>query len=167
MLVMASAASVGVTDDPFTVQQARQKIARMVKTSLDPNTVLKGTELLSKLEQLDKDRGETPQDDGLEAWRLERDFLTLPNGATAFLLTMLDGLLMGNVCNLHLLHDTYPALMQQKFGPQLWGECIARLPAAMRTDLDKWLADPKYQYEERKTVWAEVGVNIDKITKAA
>jgi hypothetical protein len=60
MLTMASAASVAVTDDPYTVAQARQKIGRMVKTSLDPNTVIKGTELLAKLDQVDRDRGQTP-----------------------------------------------------------------------------------------------------------
>ena len=62
MLVMASAASVGATDDPYTVAEARQKIGRMVKTSLDPSTVIKGTELLAKLDQVDRDRGATDND---------------------------------------------------------------------------------------------------------
>jgi hypothetical protein len=84
MLVMASAASVGTADAPYTVAQARQKIGRMVKTSLDPSTVIKGTELLARLDQVDRDRGQTPEDDGLTAWRIERDFLLLPNGAIAY-----------------------------------------------------------------------------------
>jgi hypothetical protein len=59
MLVMASAASVGTTDAPYTVAEARQEIGRMVKTSLDPSTVIKGTELLARLDQVDRDRGQT------------------------------------------------------------------------------------------------------------
>jgi hypothetical protein len=167
MLVMASAASVGATDDPFTVAQARQKIGRMVKTSLDPSTVIKGTELLAKLDQVDKDRGETPLDDGYEAWRQERDFLTLPNGAVAYLLIHLDTTLMGNVGNLKLLHDTYPRLMKQKYGPELWAESRARLSEEMRDRLDELLYDPNHQLEDRKKVWAEIGIDITKAAKAA
>src|SRR5947207_15431926 len=65
LLTMASVASVAVADDPFTVAQARQKIGRMVKTSLDPQVVIKGTELLAKLDQVDRDRGPTQEDDAL------------------------------------------------------------------------------------------------------
>ena len=63
MLVMASAAAVTTTDAPYTVAEARQKIGRMVKTSHDPGTVIKGTELLAKLDQVDRDRGQTPADE--------------------------------------------------------------------------------------------------------
>src|SRR6516162_6190310 len=83
MLVMASAAAVSTTDAPYTVAEARQKIGRMVKTSLDPSTVIKGTELLARLDQVDRDRGQTPDDDGLNAWRIERHFLLQHNGAAA------------------------------------------------------------------------------------
>jgi hypothetical protein len=167
MLVMASAAAVTTNDAPYTVAEARAKLGRMVKTSLDPNTVVRGTELLAKLEQVDKDRGETSADDGYEAWRQERDFLTLPNGAVAYLLIHLDTTLMGNVGNLKLLHDTYPRLIKQKYGAELWAESRARLSEEMRDRLDEFLYDPNHQLEDRKKVWAEIGIDITKAAKAA
>src|SRR5262249_25569389 len=108
MLVMASAAAVTAEDAPYTVAQARQKIGRMVKTSLDPGTVIKGTELLAKLDQVDRDRGQTPEDDGFGEWRICRDFLLQENGASQFMLAY-RGLKkdLGWPGNFPLLHDVY------------------------------------------------------------
>src|SRR5262249_52543314 len=136
MLVMASAAAVTVADAPYTVAEARAQIGRMVKTSLDPSTVIKGTELLAKLDQVDRDRGQTPDDDGLNPWRLERDFLMQTNGAVAYVLMHLDKGLLGNVANCCLLHDTHTLIMQQLFGPELWEQCRARLNDDGQADLD-------------------------------
>jgi hypothetical protein len=154
MLVMASAAAVTTEDAPYTVAQARQKIGRMVKTSLDPSTVIKGTELLAKLDQVDRDRGQTPDDDGLGPWRVERDYLVQDNGAVAYAL-------MFGIANLNLLHDTYDLMMRQQFGPELWQLYRNRLNDSAREDLDKKLANKKYQLEVRQKVWAEIGVVLD------
>jgi len=153
MLVMASAASVGATDDPYTVAEARQKIGRMVKTSLDPSTVIKGTELLAKLDQVDRDRGATDNDydrgDGFLGWRVERDFLLCRNGASAYVLMHgIDG---------HLLHDTYSLLMKEEFGPEIWSRLYAKLNDDARKRLDEHLYDLSYQLEARKTIWGEIG----------
>ena len=161
MLVMASAAAVSTTDAPYTVAEARQKIGRMVKTSLDPSTVIKGTELLARLDQVDRDRGQTPDDDGLNPWRVERNYLVQDNGAVAYVLMFIDRDLMGNIANLNLLHDTHALMMHQRFGPELWHVCCNRLNDSARKDLDRKLADKKYQLEVRKKVWAEIGVVLD------
>jgi hypothetical protein len=153
LLTMASAAAVSTTDAPYTVAEARQKIGRMVKTSLDPSTVIKGTELLARLDQVDRDRGQTPEDDGLTRWRIERDFLMQTNGAAAYVL-------MHGIAGCHLLHDTYSLLMQQEFGPEIWSRLYARLNDGAREQLDRNLANPKYQAEVRKTIWAEVDIDI-------
>jgi hypothetical protein len=158
MLVMASAASVGTADAPYTVAQARQKIGRMVKTSLDPSTVIKGTELLARLDQVDRDRGQTPEDDGLTAWRIERDFLLLPNGAIAYVF-------VHGIANCHLLHDTYSLLMQQEFGPEIWSRFYAKLNDDTRTRLDGLLANPDYQLDVRKKIWAEIDIDITKVDR--
>ena len=158
MLVMASAAAVTTEDAPYTVAQARQKIGRMVKTSLDPNTVIKGTELLAKLDQVDRDRGQTPEDDGLAAWRIERDFLLQPNGAAAYVL-------IHGIANCHLLHDTHSLLMQQEFGPEIWSRLYAKLNDDWRADLDKRLADPNWQLDVRKKIWSEIDIDITKVDR--
>jgi hypothetical protein len=150
MLVMASAAAVSSADEPYTVAEARAKIGRMVKTSLDPNVCIKGCELLAKLDQVDRDRGQTPEDDGLSSWRIERDFLIQRNGAVAYVL-------MHGIAGRHLLHDTYSLCMQQEFGPEIWSRLYAKLNDGAREQLDRNLANPKYQAEVRKTIWAEGG----------
>jgi hypothetical protein len=158
MLVMASAASVSTTDAPYTVAEARQKIGRMVKTSLDPSTVIKGTELLARLDQVDRDRGQTPEDDGLTAWRIERDFLLLNNGGSAYAL-------VHGIANCHLLHDTYELLMQQEFGPEIWSRFYAKLNDDTRAQLDRTLANPDYQLNVRKKIWSEIDIDITKVDK--
>jgi hypothetical protein len=153
MLVMASAAAVSTTDAPYTVAEARKKLGNMVKTSLDPNTVVRGTELLAKLDQVDRDRGATDSDydrgDGFLHWRLERDFLLCRNGASAY------ALMYG--IDSYLLHDTYSLLMKEELGPEIWNRLYAKLSDDARKRLDEHLYDLSYQLEARKTIWGEIG----------
>jgi hypothetical protein len=130
----------------------------MVKTSLDPRVVIKGTELLSKLDQVDRDRGQTPEDDGLTAWRIERDFLLQRNGASAYVL-------MHSIAGCHLLHDTVSLLMQQEFGPEIWSRLYTNLNDGSRAQLDRNLSDPDFQLEVRKQIWGEVDIDITKVDK--
>jgi hypothetical protein len=140
----------------------------MVKTSLDPSVVIKGTELLSKLEQIDKDRGQTPDDDGLSWWRTCRDYLILPNGASMFMLFCKAAKKdMGHPSNYPLLHDVWNLVQGELFGRQIWDWACQSLSPESRQALDQQLADPKYQAEDRKKVWAEIGVDISKVMKAA
>jgi hypothetical protein len=162
MLVMASAASVVETDDPYTVAQARQKIGRMVKTSLDPNTVIKGTELLAKLDQVDRDRGQTPDDDGFADWRHCRDYLLLENGASQFMLWYRAyQKTLGHPANYPLLHDVHSVAQNEPFGKSIWDWCIADLSEAMRDHLYDKLSDPNYQLEARQRLWGEIGIQLD------
>jgi hypothetical protein len=57
--------------------------------------------------------------------------------------------------------------MQQKFGPELWAECRARLSGEMLKRLDGFMADPKYQLEARIKIWKEIGVDLSKVINAA
>jgi len=132
----------------------------MVKTSLDPTTVVRGTELLAKLEQVDRDKRQEPNDDGFLMWRLERDFLLQRNGAVAFIL-------MHGISNLHLLHDTHSMVMKQQFGPEVWNASYASLNNDARKDLDAKLADRTWQAEARAKIWGEIGIDITKVTQAA
>jgi hypothetical protein len=158
-------------DAKISKREVVAKISKLCRSS-DPLVSLKAIEALAKYETAEKASGETPDDDGLDGWRIERDYLLLPNGAVAYLLMHLDrpilakgqkgsGGLQGNVANLCLLHDTYALLHQQRFGPELWQLCVDRLSEAAKADLDRKLADRGYQLEVRKKVWAEVGVQLD------
>jgi hypothetical protein len=161
MLVMASAASVADTDDPYAVAQARQKIGRMVKTSLDPSTVIKGTELLAKLDQVDRERRETPTDDGLNEFRLARDYLCQDQGASAFMLhyrALRND--MGHPANYPLLRDVYDIAQTEQFGQQIFDWCGKDLSDVMRQLLNDRLADLDYQKETRIKIWKEIGVDI-------
>jgi hypothetical protein len=162
MLVMASAASVSDTDAPYTVAQARQKIGRMVKTSLDPSTVIKGTELLARLDQVDRDRGQTPEDDGYGEWRTTRDFLLTENGASQFMLyyraLRKD---QGWPGSFPLLHDIYTLAQGEPFGQQIFDWTGRNMSEESRKDLEKKLADKKYQLEVRQKIWAEIGIKLE------
>jgi hypothetical protein len=53
--------------------------------------------------------------------------------------------------------------MQQEFGPEIWSRLYARLNDGTREQLDRNLADPKYQLEVRKTIWAELDIDISTV----
>jgi hypothetical protein len=74
---------------------------------------------------------------------------------------------MHGIGNLRLLHDTYNMVMKQQFGPEVWAADYNSLTDDARKDLDSNLANPKWQLEARKTIWAEIGVDISLVTKAA
>jgi hypothetical protein len=140
----------------------------MVKTSLDPNTVIKGTELLSKLEQVDRDRRQEPQDDGLRWARTCRDYLMQSQGASAFMLIYKAAQKdMGHPGNYPLLHDVHSISKNEVFGPQIWAWASQNLSPEMRQLLDERLSDRKWQLETRKQIWDEIGVDISKVTQAA
>jgi hypothetical protein len=161
LLTMASAASVSTTDAPYTVAEARQKIGRMVKTSLDPSTVIKGTELLARLDQVDRDRGQTPEDDGFNDARMCRDFLCLENGASAFMLFYRAHRKdLGVPPNYPLLIDVYSLAQREPFGQQIFDWCGRDLSDVMRQRLQERLADPDWQKDARKQIWKEIGVDI-------
>jgi hypothetical protein len=147
-------------DAKITRKELAAKISKLCRSS-DPLVSLKAIEAFQKFESAEKASGESPDDDGLGPWRIERDFLMQSNGATAYVLMHLDGALMGNIANLNLLHDTHALLMQQRFGPELWEICRNRLNDNLRELLDKRLADKKWQLEARKKVWAEIGIRLD------
>jgi hypothetical protein len=133
----------------------------------DALTKARGIELREKRKDRQRQHGDGPDDDGFLDWRNCRDFLLQSNGAVAYLLMHLEKQLMGNVCNLPLLHDVHSLLMHQLFGPELWERCRARLNDDWRKCLDDRLADPSWQKDARLKIWAEIGVDLSKVIKAA
>lgn len=122
--------------------------------SPDALTVARGLELRGKRQELQRKSGEAPENDGMGEWRLEREYLTIPNGGCAWLM-----LIGGQLHNLKLLHDTYHVVMSEEHGPELWARFYALLSDHSREELDRHLADPSYQLEARKKIWAEIGGN--------
>jgi hypothetical protein len=145
------------TESKLTDAEVDSRLAKLVR-SPDPLIMLKATELFDKRKQRAKEAGETPDDDGLTAWRIERDFLLLPNGAIAYVF-------VHGIANCHLLHDTYSLLMQQEFGPEIWSRFYAKLNDDTRTRLDGLLANPDYQLDVRKKIWAEIDIDITKVDR--
>ena len=65
LMTLAAAADAGTADKPYTVTEARLKVANLVKHSRDPLVVFKGTELLAKLEREDEEAKAQQQEMGL------------------------------------------------------------------------------------------------------
>jgi hypothetical protein len=154
LLTLAAAAESGVDGEgPATAVEIDRKLAKLIR-SPDGSISLKAIETYQRREEQRRQRGETPEDDGFFTWRLERDYACLPNGAAAYLM-----LIGGNIANLCLLHDTYHAVMLEEHGPELWQRFYARLNEPARTDLDRHMADPGWQLDARRKIWAELGMN--------
>jgi hypothetical protein len=152
LLILAAAADGGGEADIATATEIDRKLTKLIR-SPDGGISLKAIEAHAKREDQRRQRGEMPENDGFSEWRMARDFITLPsNGATAFVL-LVDG-----VGNLPLLHDLHVKLMQEPFGPELWQRFYDRLNAPGRAALDRHLADPGYQLDVRKQIWAEIGM---------
>jgi hypothetical protein len=135
---------------PATAKEIDLKLTKLVR-SPDGALSLKAIEVMERRERERRQRGEAPENDGLSTWRSERDFLTLTNGASAYLL------LNGGINNLHLLHDTHHVVMNEEFGPEIWARFYERLSDGMRAHLDKLMADPGWQLDVRHEIWGEIG----------
>lgn len=151
LLTLAAAAESGGDEGTATAAEIDRKLTKLIR-SPDGGISLKAIEAHQRREEQRRQRGETPEDDGFGTWRLERDFLTLPNGASAYLM-----LIGGNIANLCLLHDTHHVVMQEEHGPELWQRFYYRLNDSARADLDRHLADPGWQADARRTIWGELG----------
>jgi hypothetical protein len=144
----------------LTDSEVDARLAKLVR-SPDPLIMLKATELYDKRKVRAKEAGETPDDDGFNEWRLCRNFLCQENGASTFMLyyrAMRKD--MGHPANYPLLIDVYTLAQNEPFGQQIFDYCGADLSDVMRKLLADRLADPNYQKETRKKIWAEIGVDI-------
>jgi hypothetical protein len=151
LLTLAAAAEDGGSKDgPATPAEIDRKLAKLIR-SPDGGISLKAIEVMARREELRRQRGETPENDGLSSWRFERDLLGMPNGGSAYLL------LNGGILNLRLLHDTHHVVMNEEFGPQLWKQFYERLSDASREWLDHQLGDPGWQLDVRHQIWSEIG----------
>ncbi len=156
LLTFATAAEAGATDNPVTVAEVKKKIGKLVR-SPDGAIALKASEMFVKLDAAERERGATPEDDGFSDWRMTRDFLLMPNGASQFMLffkaTAGD---FGHPANYPLLHDVYHLMQREPFGQQIWDYCGASLSDEMRKCLQGRLDDPSYQLDARKRIWSEI-----------
>jgi hypothetical protein len=157
LMTMAAAAEADVVEDPVSAAEAKKRIGKLVR-SPDAAIALKASELFLKMEQLEKERGQAPDDDGMGDWRFARDYLMERNGASAFML-LYRGLCgdLGHPANYPLFHDVHHLAMQEPFGKQIWDWAAADLNEPMRESLNEKLADPKYQLETRLKIWSEIG----------
>jgi hypothetical protein len=154
LLTLAAAAEDGGSKDgPATPAEIDRKLAKLIR-SPDGAISLKAIEVMARRDELRRQRGETPENDGLSGWRTERDYLTVPNGGSAYLLLNVRN---GGILNLHLLHDTHHVVMTEEFGPELWQRFYARLNDDRRAYLDHLMADPGWQLDVRHQIWAEIG----------
>ena len=155
MLALAAAETGSGDDGTLGPAEAKRILSRLARNS-DPTVRIKAIESLQKIEQAKQQRGEAPSDDGFGAWRVERDFLRMPNGGSAYLLLQwASGGTFGSFC---LLHDTFSKVMLEPRGRELWDQFYRELPAQDRADLDRRLADPDWQLDARRKIWAEVGM---------
>jgi hypothetical protein len=151
LLTLAAAAEDGGSKDgPATPMEIDRKLAKLIR-SPDGGISLKAIEVMARREELRRQRGETPENDGLSGWRFERDLLGMPNGGSAYLL------LNGGILNLRLLHDTHHVVMNEELGPQIWAQFYERLSDGMRAHLDQAMADPGWQLDVRHQIWGEIG----------
>lgn len=156
LLTFAAAAEAGATDNPVTVSEVKRKIGKLVR-SPDGAIALKASELFVKLDAAEKQRGESPEDDGFGDWRVALSFLTMENGASQFMLFYKAiGGDMGHPGNYPLLHDVYHLAQREPFGQQIFDWCGASLNEPGRKALQDRLADPSYQLEARQKIWGEI-----------
>jgi hypothetical protein len=47
--------------------------------------------------------------------------------------------------------------MREAFGPAIWAWACTGMNARSLAELDRQLADPAYQLDARKKIWAEIG----------
>jgi hypothetical protein len=127
LLTLAAAVEDGGSKDgPATPAEIDRKLAKLIR-SPDGAISLKAIEVMARRDELRRQRGEAPENDGLSCWRFERDLLGMPNGGSAYLL------LNGGILNLRLLHDAHHVVMNEEFGPQLWKQFYERLSDALAT----------------------------------
>jgi hypothetical protein len=151
LLTLAAAVEDGGSKDgPATPAEIDRKLAKLIR-SPDGAISLKAIEVMARRDELRRQRGETPENDGLSGWRFERDLLGMPNGGSAYLL------LDGGINKLHLLHDTHHVVMNEEFGPEIWARFYERLSDSMRAHLDQLMADPGWQLDVRHQIWGEIG----------
>jgi hypothetical protein len=155
-LLSYARAETGRGDDGIVSgKEARRILSRIARKGSNTERV-KALESLSRLAEEEKRRGEAPEDDGFEEWRMARDFLSMPLGASVWMLLFKGGAGdMGHPANYPLLHDVHFLMQNEPFGPTIWDWCASGLSDDMREHLEKKLADKSYQLETRKKIWAE------------
>jgi hypothetical protein len=157
LLALAAATAAGVADDPVTIHEAKRKVGKLVR-SPDPTVALKASELFVKLEVAERQRGEAPEHDGFADWRWGRSLLQMENGASIFMLMARE--FYGNLGwpgNYMLFHDVHYLAMREPFGKQIWDWACTDCSDQSRKALERQLADPAYQLEDRKQIWGEIG----------
>jgi hypothetical protein len=157
---LAATAGMGGVN-PVTVGEAKEKVGKLVR-SLDSGVALKAAELFCKLEAAEKERGTHPEDDGFGEWRICRDYLTLENGASQFMLFYRAAKKdLGHAGNFPLLHDVHSLAQNKPFGIQIWNWCNSNLSEEMKNHLYGLLSNPDWQLEARQKIWGEIGVRLD------
>jgi hypothetical protein len=155
-------ASVHAPADPrISQREVIAKISKLCRSS-DPLVALKAVAALADYEKAEKAAGAAPEDDGFSEWRICRDFLMVPNGATQWMLwcRAYNGDL-GWPGNYPLLLDVHALMKGEVFGQQVWDWACGAMSEESRKDLEIKLADKNWQIEARRKVWAEIGIKLE------
>jgi hypothetical protein len=151
MLALAAIEAGGGYDGTLTRTESRQILTGLARGS-DPSIKIKAIESVHKLDDQDRRDGEHPDDDGLGPFRMQRDMISLPGGGCALLY-----LVGGQLNNLSLFHDTYAVVHAEPWGVEIWDRFYENLNAPARAEVDKYMAEPGWQLDVRRKLWAEVG----------
>lgn len=143
----------------ITNEEVDLELSRIIKAHKDPSARLRAIEIHSKRQSLGQTEKDERESDGFAEWRMARNFLKLPNGATAFLL-LWSGT-GSSVSRLPLFHDI-AAAAKREF-PDLWRDMVRRHSAVMQQDLQEIESNPDWQRDAREKIWSEIGVPIAEV----
>jgi hypothetical protein len=104
---------------PLTEADIDREIDDLIRQP-DALTKARGIELREKRKDRQRQQGETADDDGLNDWRICRDYLIQENGASMFMLYYRAAKKdMGHPANYPLLHDVHTLAQSEPFGQQI------------------------------------------------
>jgi hypothetical protein len=158
LLALASAECRGGPDGAVDSKEARAILSGLARSS-DPSIRIRACEAIQRMDNAERELGTARDDDGMADWRVVRDVLLMPSHmrgelAAGFALSLVP-LAMSRW---PMLHDLAPVV--RKTWPEVWERLLSRQSRPMRSELDRFLADPSWQLEARERIWAEVNFEI-------
>lgn len=146
----------------MTRDEAREKLTDIARGA-DKSLALRAVEAINKMDN-DKSEGEinffTLTDvDGLNDWRIVRDYLMMPNGAIA-IAVLYEGL-GGALAEMPLLLDLVAQLRRED--EAVYDRLRRAQGMTSRALLDQRLSDPLWQFATRKKIWTEIGMTIEDV----
>lgn len=144
------------TKPAISPQEMDQRLDAIIRGP-DQSASLRAIELKHKLKGTSVDDGSIAETgDGFSEWRIVREFLRHPGGATMVVAHWKSNFI--GISNIPLLHDV--VRMIERDEPEYWQIVRNRLSSFDRMNLDRCLANPEWQLEARIKLWREVGIEL-------